>query len=185
MINEIYNDCIERMQKSIQSLEVSFSKVRAGRAHPSLLEQVMVDYYGSPTPITQIANVTAEDARTLKITPWEKAMVGKIEKAVLKSDLGLNPTTVGEVIRLPLPALTEERRRELVKVVKEHAETAKISVRNIRRDANADIKELQKEKEISEDEAKRAEDKIQSATNEMIEKITNILANKEDALMAI
>ncbi|SFV54282.1 Ribosome recycling factor [hydrothermal vent metagenome] len=185
MINEILNDAIDRMNKSALSLESSFTKIRAGRAHPSLLEQITVDYYGSMVPITQVANINAEDARTLKVSPWEKEMVAAIEKAIITSDLGLNPNTIGEVIRIPLPPLTEERRRELVKVVKDNTEMSKVSIRNIRRDANSDIKDLLKEKEISEDEAKSAEENIQNITNDAIKKLDLMLKEKENSLLEI
>jgi len=146
MLNEIQQDANDRMNKTIASLENAFSKIRAGRAHPSLLEQIQVDYYGSMVPISQVANISAEDSRTLKVSPWEKDMVAVVEKAIMTSDLGLNPQTVGQVMRIPLPPLTEERRRELVRVVKDEAEHAKVAIRNIRRDANSDFKELLKKK---------------------------------------
>ncbi len=183
MVNEIYNDCVSRMDKSVQALESTFTKVRAGRANPSLLEQVMVDYYGSMVPITQVANVSAEDARTLKVSPWEKDMVSAIEKAIMTSDLGLNPVTVGETIRLPLPALTEQRRQELVKVVKDNTESTRTAIRNIRRDGIKDIKELLKEKEISEDIAKNSEDKMQVATDNAIKKAEALLSEKTTSLL--
>jgi ribosome recycling factor len=147
MLNEIQQDAKARMTKSLASLENDFSKIRAGRAHPSLLEQIQVDYYGSMVPISQVANISAEDSRTLKVSPWEKEMVAVVEKAIMTSDLGLNPQTLGQVMRIPLPPLTEERRRELVRIVKDEAEQAKVAVRNIRRDANSDFKELLKDKE--------------------------------------
>ncbi|HIM57925.1 MAG TPA: ribosome recycling factor, partial [Gammaproteobacteria bacterium] len=146
MLNEIQQDANDRMNKTIVSLENTFSRIRAGRAQPALLEQIQVDYYGSMVPISQVANISAEDSRTLKVTPWEKDMVAVIEKAIMTSDLGLNPQTVGQVMRIPLPPLTEERRRELVRVVKDEAEQTKVAIRNIRRDANSDFKELLKEK---------------------------------------
>jgi ribosome recycling factor len=185
MVNEIYDDCVSRMNKSVQALEGIFTKVRAGRANPSLLEQITVDYYGSMVPITQVANVSAEDARTLKVSPWEKDMVRPIEKAIMTSDLGLNPVTVGEIIRLPLPALTEERRKELVKVVKDNTESTRTAVRNVRRDGIKDIKELLKEKEISEDVAKSFEDKMQLATDNAIKKAEVLLAEKTVSLLEI
>ena len=165
MIDEITEDAGSRMAKSVESLKTDLTKIRTGRAHPSLLDQVMVDYYGTPTPIKQVANVVAEDSRTLAVTPWEKPMVQAIEKAILVADLGLNPATAGTVIRVPMPALTEERRRDLVKVVKAEGEAAKVAVRNIRRDANGDFKDLLKEKEISEDESRKAEEGIQKLTD--------------------
>ena len=149
MINEIHNDANDRMNKTLASLEGDFSKIRAGRAHPSLLEQIHVEYYGTLVPISQVSNITTEDSRTLKVTPWEKDMVGPIEKAVMTSDLGLNPNSMGQVIRIPLPPLTEERRKELVRVVRDEAEHARVAVRNIRRDAISDYRGLLKEKEIS------------------------------------
>jgi len=152
MIDEIIQDAEVRMKKSVDALHLELAKIRTGRAHPSLLDQVMVDYYGTMTPVKQIANVVVEDARTLMVTPWEKQMVAAIDKAIMTANLGLNPSTAGLTIRVPMPALTEERRRDLVKVVKHEAENSRVAVRNIRRDANSDVKELLKEKEISEDE---------------------------------
>lgn len=185
MLNEIQKDAQDRMNKTISILENAFSKIRAGRAHPSLLEQIHVEYYGSLVPISQVSNVVAEDSRTLKVTPWEKDMVAPIEKAILTSDLGLNPQTMGQVMRIPLPPLTEDRRRELVKVVKEEAEHAKIAIRNIRRDANSDFKELLKEKEISEDEARRAEENIQKITDDHVHSVDDKLHHKEGSLLEI
>ncbi len=185
MLNEIQNDANERMNKTIASLESAFTKIRAGRAHPSLLEQIQIDYYGSMVPISQVANISAEDSRTLKVSPWEKEMVSVIEKAIMSSDLGLNPQTVGQVMRIPLPPLTQERRLELARVVKNEAEQAKVAVRNIRRDANSDFKELLKEKEVSEDEARKAEDNIQKMTDDHIKSIDAKLSEKENALLEI
>ena len=185
MINEIYNDANDRMNKTLASLEGDFSKIRAGRAHPSLLEQIYVEYYGTLVPISQVSNITTEDSRTLKVTPWEKDMVGPIEKAVMTSDLGLNPNSMGQVIRIPLPPLTEERRKELVRVVRDEAEHARVAVRNIRRDAISDYRELLKEKEISEDETHRAEDNIQKITDQHIGLIDKSLSNKENSLLEI
>ncbi len=185
MIKEIHNDANDRMNKTIASLEADFSKIRAGRAHPSLLEQIQVEYYGALVPISQVSNITTEDSRTLKVTPWEKDMVGPIEKAVMSSDLGLNPNSVGQVIRIPLPPLTEERRKELVRVVRDEAEHAKVAVRNIRRDAISDYRELLKEKEISEDETHRAEDNIQKITDQHIALIDKSLNEKENSLLEI
>ncbi len=185
MLNEIQQDSQNRMNKSIASLEGAFSKIRAGRAHPSLLEQIHVDYYGSMVPLSQVANIVAEDSRTLKVSPWEKDMVAVIEKAIMTSDLGLNPQTMGQVMRIPLPPLTQERRGELVKIVKDEAEQAKVAIRNIRRDANSDFKELLKEKEISEDEARKAEDDIQKITDSHIKEIETKLGEKENALLEI
>ncbi|MBK2126122.1 ribosome recycling factor [Fangia hongkongensis] len=185
MINEIIQDAASRMEKSLESLRHDLAKVRTGRAHPDLLAHVSIDYYGIDTPISQAANITVLDARTLGITPWEKGLASKIEKAILTSDLGLNPANMGDTLRIPMPPLNEERRKELVKVVKGEAEKARIAIRNIRRDANSDIKELLKEKEISEDEAKKAEEKIQKLTNDMIAKADNIAQDKEKDLMEI
>jgi len=185
MINEIHNDANDRMNKTLASLEGDFSKIRAGRAHPSLLEQIHVEYYGTLVPISQVSNITTEDARTLKVTPWEKDMVGPIEKAVMTSDLGLNPNSMGQVIRIPLPPLTEERRKELVRVVRDEAEHARVAVRNIRRDAISDYRELLKEKEISEDETHRAEENIQKITDQHIGLIDKSLSDKENSLLEI
>jgi len=185
MIDEITEDAGSRMAKSVESLKTDLTKIRTGRAHPSLLDQVMVDYYGTPTPIKQVANVVAEDSRTLAVTPWEKPMVQAIEKAIMVADLGLNPATAGTVIRVPMPALTEERRRDLVKVVKAEGESAKVAVRNIRRDANGDFKDLLKEKEISEDECRKAEDGIQKLTDKYVAEIDKVLEAKEKEMMEI
>ena len=185
MINEIHNDANDRMNKTLASLESDFSKIRAGRAHPSLLEQIHVEYYGTLVPISQVSNITTEDSRTLKVTLWEKDMVGPIEKAVMTSDLGLNPISMGQVIRIPLPPLTEERRKELVRVVRDEAEHARVAVRNIRRDAISDYRELLKEKEISEDETHRAEENIQKITDEHIGLIDKSLSDKENSLLEI
>ena len=185
MINEIHSDANNRMDKSISSLESDFSKIRAGRAHPSLLEQIMVEYYGTMVPLSQVSNITSEDARTLKVSPWEKDMVGPIEKAILTSDLGLNPNTQGQVMRIPLPPLTEDRRRELARVVRDEAENARVAIRNIRRDAISDFRELLKEKEVSEDEARKAEDNIQKITDQHIASIDKSLSDKENSLLEI
>ena len=185
MIKEIMQDAGSRMEKTIDSLRQSLGKVRTGRAHPSLLDHLRVDYYGSDMPISQVANIGVEDARTLTVTPWEKQMVQAIEKSILKSDLGLNPATSGTVIRIPMPPLTEETRRELVKVVRHEGEAAKVAIRNIRRDANSDFKELLKEKEISEDEEHKAEDDIQKLTDRYVGEVDKVLAGKETELMEI
>ena len=185
MINDIQQDAATRMGKSIDAVKHEFSKIRTGRAHPSLLEQIMVSYYGTDSALSQVANIAVEDARTLTITPWEKGMVQAIEKAIMKSDLGLNPSTNGMTIRIPLPALTEERRRSLVKVVKHEAENGRVSVRNIRRDANSEINKALKEKIISEDEARGAEEKIQKLTDQYIKEIEKILEVKETDLLSI
>jgi ribosome recycling factor len=185
MIKEIEKDTTSRMEKSVEALKHELSKIRTGRAHPSLLEQINVSYYGADTPLSQVANIAVEDARTLTITPWEKPLVGAIEKAILSSDLGLNPATTGEVIRVPMPPLTEQRRKELVKVVRAEAEQSRVSIRNIRRDANSDIKDAQKEKMVSEDEAHKAEERVQKITDSFIEQIENVLKTKETDLLSI
>ena len=185
MIKEIVQDAGVRMGKSIETLRQSLSKVRTGRAHPSLLDHLRVDYYGSEVPISQVANIGVEDGRTLVVTPWEKQMVQPIEKAILMSDLGLNPNTAGTVMRIPMPPLTEETRRDLVKVVRQEGEAAKVAIRNIRRDANSDVKSLLKDKEISEDEERRAQEEIQKLTDQRIGEVDRVLAQKEQELMAI
>lgn len=185
MLADIQNDARNRMTKSLDSLRHELAKIRTGRAHPSLLEHVHVDYYGSEVPIGQAASVTVEDARTLSVTPWDKSMVKAIEKAILKSDLGLNPNTAGQVIRIPLPPLTEERRKDLGRIVHQEGENAKIAIRNIRRDANHHIKELLKEKEISEDEERKAEHDVQTVTDVAVKKVDEIVAEKEQELLEI
>jgi len=185
MINDIQQDASVRMGKSVESLQKAFTKIRTGRAHPSLLDQITVSYYGSETPLSQVANVSVEDSRTLKVTPWEKDMVKAIEKAIMTSDLGLNPTTQGVVIRIPLPPLTEERRRDLVKVVKNEAEQGRVAIRNIRRDANSDIKDALKEKMISEDEAHDGEEAIQKITDKFIKEVEKHLEAKEADLLSM
>ena len=179
MQNEIYGEAKKRMDRAIQAFQNELQKLRTGRAHPSLLEHIKVEYYGNFTPLNQVANITISDARTLSITPWDKNMVQAIEKAIMNSDLGLNPRSAGQVIHVPLPVLTEERRRDLVKIVKSEAENARIAIRNIRRDANNDIKELTKEKHIGEDEERRAQDEIQKLTDQSITEIDKILTAKE------
>jgi ribosome recycling factor len=173
------------MQKSLEVLKADLAKVRTGRAHTGLLDHVQVDYYGSPVPITQVANVTLLDARTIGVQPWEKNMVQKVEKAIRDADLGLNPANMGEVIRVPMPALTEERRRDLTKVVRHESENAKVAVRNLRRDANQHLKDGVKDKTISEDEERRAIDDIQKLTDRYIAEIDKLLAQKEQELMQI
>ena len=185
MLAEIQKDTRIRMGKSLETLRHELAKIRTGRAHPSLLEHVLVDYYGSEVPISQAASVAVEDARTLMVTPWDKSMVQTVEKAILKSDLGLNPSTAGQVIRIPLPPLTEERRRELGKVVHHEGENTKIAIRNIRRDAIHHIKELLKEKEISEDDEHKAEHEIQNVTDTAVGKADGIVAEKEKELLEI
>jgi len=185
MINDIKRDAETRMKKSVDSLAVQFNKIRTGRAHPSILDGISVDYYGNPTPLNQVGNVTVEDARTLAISPWEKSLVPAIEKAIMKSDLGLNPSTTGGLIRIPMPALTEETRKGFIKQAKNEAENGRISVRNIRRDAIAQVKDLLKEKAIGEDEEHKAEDDIQKLTDKYIALIEQSLQEKEKDLMEI
>jgi ribosome recycling factor len=185
VIEDILKDAQTRMGKSVDSLKSELTKIRTGRAHPSLLDQVSVDYYGNETPINQVANVTVEDSRTLAVAPWEKQMVPVVEKAIINSGLGLNPATAGNLIRIPMPPLTEERRRELVKVVKGEGENAKIAVRNIRRDANSDFKDMLKDKDISEDESRDAEDSVQKLTDKFVAAIDDVIAVKEKELMEI
>lgn len=184
MIDETIADADERMQKSIASLDEAFKKIRTGRAHPDILDSVQVSYYGSDTPLSQLANVTVEEGRSLIISPWEKPMIGEIEKAIMKSDLGLNPSNNGDTIRVPMPPLTEETRKEYTKQAKAEAENARIAIRNIRRDANSDFKELEKEKEISEDEQHRAEDQVQKITNKHIATIESSFQAKEADLLS-
>lgn len=183
MIDEIIQDAETRMKKALDTLSSNLAKIRTGRAHPSLLDHVMVDYYGNETPIKQVANVVVEDSRTLAVSPWEKNMVGAVEKAIMNSDLGLNPATAGTVIRVPMPALTEERRRDLVKVVKSEGEGAKVAIRNIRRGANSDFKDLLKEKEISEDDEHKAEEQIQKLTDKYVADVDSMLDAKEKDMM--
>ncbi len=185
MINEIKADAETRMGKSVESLNHAFAKIRTGRAHPSLLEGVKISYYGSETPLSQVANISAEDARTLAIRVWERSMVPDVEKAILKSDLGLNPSTAGEVIRVPLPMLTEETRKGYTRQARQEAEQARVAIRNIRRDAIADLKDLEKEKEISEDDERRAQDEVQKITDRFIAEVEKNLASKEKDLMEI
>jgi len=185
VIDEIRKDAADRMQKSVAALKQDLGRVRTGRAHPSLLDHLTVEYYGSAVPVNQVASVVAADGRSLVITPFEKSMVAAIEKAIMTSDLGLNPNTAGTVIRVPMPPLTEERRRDLVKVVKGEAEQARVAVRNIRRDANAQIKSLLKQKSISEDEERDASDEIQKLTDQYVAKVDDALAQKERELMEI
>lgn len=185
MINDILKDAEQRMQKSIESTKLILAKVRTGRASPALIQHLSVDYYGTQTPISQVANVTVQDARTLGIQPWEKPMVPLIEKAIMESDLGLNPVTAGEIIRIPLPPLTEERRKEMAKVVSGEGENGKVAIRNIRRDANSSVKELLKEKEITEDDDKQAHDRIQKLTDEYIVKMDAVTDEKEKEIMTV
>lgn len=185
MIDEIKKDAEERMVKSVAAMVEAFKRVRTGRANPAILDNVTVDYYGTETPIAQVANVIVEDGRTLAINPWEKQMVPLIEKAILKSDLGLNPATSGDTIRLPMPMLTEETRKEYIKQARSEAEKGRVSVRNIRRDANGSLKELLKEKMISEDEERAGEEQIQKLTDKHIAEIDSLLADKEKDLMQV
>lgn len=185
MINNIKQDAEKRMKKTVESLKHEMGKIRTGRANASLLDHVQVDYYGNLTPLTQLANVTSSDSRTLLVTPWEKSMVAAIEKAILTSDLGLNPATAGSAIRVPMPALTEERRKEMIRIVRGEAEQGRVSVRNVRRDANNGLKELVKEKSISEDDERRAADVIQKLTDKYIAEVDEVLATKEKDLMEI
>ena len=185
MLEEIKKDAGTRMAKSVASLRQELTKIRTGRAHTSLLDHITVEYYGSEVPLNQVSHVGVEDSRTLTVTPWEKDMVPKIEKAIMGSDLGLNPATAGTVIRVPLPPLTEERRKDMIRVVRHEAEGGRIAVRNIRRDAIHDIKELLKEKMIGEDDERRAEEEIQTITDKYIAEIDQTLAEKESELMEV
>jgi ribosome recycling factor len=175
----------QKMQRSIDAFKSDLSKIRTGRAHTGLLDHIQVDYYGSPVPISQVANLTLIDARTIGVQPWEKKMVQVVEKAIRESDLGLNPATQGDVIRVPMPALTEERRRELTKVARSEAETAKIAVRNLRRDANEQLKKLVKDKEISEDDERRAGDDVQKLTDKFVTEIDKLVTTKEAEIMTV
>lgn len=185
MIDDIQADAEKRMKKSLEALSAAFNKIRTGRAHPAILDSVHVNYYGQETPLKQVASVNVEDNRTLTISPWEKNLIPVIEKAIMASDLGLNPATSGDLIRLPMPMLTEETRREMVKQAKADAEHARVAIRNARRDANNDLKELEKEKEITEDDLRRGEDLIQKLTDRYIADIDTALKSKEEDLMAI
>ncbi len=184
-MNEVKRDVEKRMQKTVESLQHEMSKIRTGRANASLLDHVQVDYYGTSTPLSQVANVVSSDARTLTVTPWEKSMMAAIEKAILTSDLGLNPSNSGTVIRVPMPALSEERRKEMIRVVRGEAEQGRISIRNVRRDANTQLKESVKAKEISEDDERRASDIVQKLTDQYIAEIEVVLTTKEKDLMEI
>jgi ribosome recycling factor len=185
MIDDIKKDASERMKKSVESLVHELAKIRTGRAHPSLLDHLTVSYYGSEVPLKQVANISAEDARTLTVVPWEKGMVQAVEKAIMQSDLGLNPNTAGTVIRVPMPPLTEERRRDLIKVARHEAEQGRVAIRNIRRDANSELKEMVKEKLISEDDDHRGQDMVQKLTDQYIREVDKVLEEKEADLMAI
>lgn len=185
MLEQIKKDAGQRMNKSLDALKAELAKIRTGRAHPSLLEHVHVDYYGSQVPIGQAANVAVDDSRTLSVTAWDKGMVSKIEKAIMTSDLGLNPVTTGSVIRVPLPALTEQRRADLTKVVHHEGEQAKVAIRNIRRDANQQFKDMLKDKNITEDDLRRSETEIQQLTDKHVERVDQMVAEKEKELMEI
>jgi len=185
MIDDLHKRTAERMGKSIDSLKHELAKIRTGRAHPSLLDHIVVSYYGNDVPLSQTANVTIEDARTLAVTPWERNMIQAIEKAIMSSDLGLNPNTAGTVIRVPMPPLTEERRRDLIKVVRHEAENAKVAIRNIRRDANTELKNALKDKLVSEDEERRSQEQVQKLTDQYVKEVDSVLEKKETDLMAI
>lgn len=182
---ETVKDARARMKKSIEAVSEELAKIRTGRANTSLLDHITVEYYGNPTPLNQVATISVMDARTLSVNPWEKKMVPVVEKAIMESDLGLNPASAGEVIRVPLPALTEERRKEMNKLVRQEGENGKVAIRNIRRDANAHLKELMKNKEIAEDEEKRALDEIQKLTDDSVAKIDQMLADKERQILEV
>jgi len=185
MLEDMKKDANKRMAKSIESLRTELSKIRTGRAHTSLLDHVMVEYYGSKVPLSQVANISVGDARSLTVSTWEKQMVPVVEKAILNSGMGLNPVTAGEVIRVPIPALTEERRKDMTKIVRQEGENARIAIRNIRRDVLSDIKQLLKEKEITEDEDRRAQDEIQKITDKHIAEVDAVVEVKEKDLMEI
>lgn len=184
-IEELLDDADERMGKSLESLQHELSKIRTGRAHPSLLEHITVKYYGSEVPLNQTANISVQDSRTLAVTAWDKNAIPDIEKAILNSDLGLNPVTAGEVMRVPLPPLTEDRRKELIKVVRAEAEKCRVAIRNIRRDVNQHLKDLLKEKEITEDDDRRAEDLVQKSTDTHIARVEKLLEEKEQEMMEV
>jgi ribosome recycling factor len=185
MIADVKKTAEQKMKKTLDTLKGDLGKVRTGRAHAGLLDHIVVDYYGTPTPIAQMANVTLVDSRTIGVNPWDKKMAGAIEKAIRDSDLGLNPATMGETVRVPMPALTEERRKELIKVVRHEGENARVAVRNVRRDANNHLKDLLKKKQVAEDEERRAQDEVQKLTDRHIAEIDKLLQQKESDLMAI
>jgi ribosome recycling factor len=185
MINEVKKSAEQKMQKTVETLKHDYQKVRTGRAHTGLLDHIQVDYYGSMMPINQVANVTLGDARTIAVQPWEKKMVAVVEKAIRDSDLGLNPATSGDVIRVPMPALTEERRKELIKVVRHEAENARVAVRNVRRDANEHLKKLLKDHKVSEDDERHAQTDVQKLTDRYIAELDKVLQGKEADLMAV
>ena len=185
MIEDIKQDAQERMAKAVDALGNNFNKIRTGRAHPSILDGISVNYYGSDTPLNQVANISVLDARTLSVSPWEKQMTPEIEKAIMKSDLGLNPVTTGDLMRIPMPPLTEETRKGYIKQARSEAESARVSIRNVRRDALGDVKDLLKEKEISEDDERRAQDEVQKITDKFVKQVDEALAAKEKDLMEI
>jgi ribosome recycling factor len=185
MIEDIQKRTAERMGKSVDALKLELAKIRTGRAHPSLLDHITVSYYGNDVPLSQVANVTIEDARTLAVSPWERTMVQAIEKAIMTSDLGLNPNTAGTVIRVPMPPLTEERRKDLVKVARHEAENSRVAVRNIRRDANTDLKNAVKDKLISEDAERKSVEQVQKLTDQYVKEVDALLEQKEKDLLAI
>ncbi|MDO3382242.1 ribosome recycling factor [Gilvimarinus algae] len=185
MLNDLKKDAEERMKKALQAMGNNMNKIRTGRAHPSLLDGITVSYYGTDTPLSQVANVMVEDARTLSIKPWEKQLVPDIEKAIMKSDLGLNPSTSGDNIRIPLPALTEETRKGYIKQAKAEAENGRVAIRNVRRDVLSDVKALLKDKEISEDEERRAQDDVQKITDKYVAEVDKVLSQKEEELMTV
>jgi ribosome recycling factor len=185
MIEDLKKEAVERMTKCVAALKVEFKRMRTGRASSALLEHVKVDYYGAEMPLSQVANIVVEDARTLAVTPWDKSMIPVIEKAIHKSDLGLSPNTAGAVIRLPMPPLTEERRRDLIKSAKAETENARVAVRNVRRDAMNDLKEMLKEKLISQDDEKRAHDEVQKITDKFVAELDGVLADKEKDLLHV
>jgi ribosome recycling factor len=185
MIADVKKNAEQKMKKTVETLKADLAKVRTGRAHTGILDHIVVDYYGTPTPIPQVANVTLLDARTIGVSPWDKKMAGAIEKAIRASDLGLNPATMGETVRVPMPALTEERRKELTKVVRHEGENARVAVRNVRRDAIHHLKDLLKQKKVAEDEERRAQDEVQKLTDRSIAEIDKLLQQKEADLMAV
>ena len=183
--NEIIKDAETRMKKSVEAIREEMAKIRTGRASTALLDHLRIDYYGNPTPLNQVATVSVSDARTLAVTPWDKSVIASVEKAILESDLGLNPVTAGEVIRIPIPPLTEERRVEMTKLVRAEGENGKVAIRNIRRDANHHLKELLKKKEIAEDEEKKALDQTQKLTDQYVDQLDKIVADKESEIMEV
>lgn len=185
MIDEILKDAEQRMKKSIDSMRSEMAKIRTGRASSALIDHLTVDYYGNATPINQVANVSVQDARTLAVQPWEKNMVPVVERAIMEANLGFNPVTAGDIIRIPMPALTEERRKEMVKVAASEGENGKIAIRNIRRDANSDFKALEKDKEISEDDEKRAEDRVQQLTDKYVAVVDEVVKEKEAEILTV